>query len=659
MQQQTAEALSSRAPVYRSERSRPSVQRPAGTGERGIALVTTLIIMSVILFLGTFALVSSRSEIRTSANYRGRLQAQYFAESGIDEIVGYQNDLTASPRYLFNPAKYTRMASDSSVLNDLKATDPKTGKQVGTIHRVILDKNPAAEPPPYRLRTTATMNDGSQAEYEVEVNALSLLDFAMYAEGSLGYVTPGMWLGRTYVNGNISIWGDCSTPEIFMKKVEYTGNLSGAPCGDFREGSFKILPYPPLTSLVDLGYYENAGTKAGYCGDGIGLYIGVVQGPGSVQDQSRSLFLMEDVPKPGVENLASISDWSNSKGEAVNGCMNAAGCYQIDLTLFDFAADTVTYGGIGLLDVTGAKLLRKNFNGVIYVDGELHVWGILGGRSTEDRVVVDSITSYDATFRRPTDVGNLNPGLETIGTWPRGKPFHHHPRFSYLKAPYNGWLSNRYSNNALDAGEDANGNGILDPARKGTNLTVVTPLDDDIIVDHNIHYGTDRNGNRVSLGLLSGDAIFIDANSPRMLVATGAMLARGSDNLNGWNGSFVALPNNDQTTHRLNFWAKAGGDSNPADSTYVYDMNGTGMIETNIGQGLAGDRNETSMRAAWANLALGNNVTAAGASWGPWVTTPHAGTKIYDFDLLAAEPPCWPVLPYYGTVSGSFTETRN
>jgi hypothetical protein len=97
----------------------------------------------------------------------------------------------------------------------------------------------------------------------------------------------------------------------------------------------------------------------------------------------------------------------------------------------------------------------------------------------------------------------------------------------------------------------------------------------------------------------------------------------------------------------------------PADSTYIYDLDGDGVIETDIGQGKAGDRNEKEMRDAWLNLDLGNMVVAESASWGPWVTTAHAGVKIYDFGLLVAEPPCWPVLPYYGMVPGSFIERTN
>jgi hypothetical protein len=635
--------------------------------ERGIALVTSLIIMSVILFLGTFALISSRSEIRTSANYRGRMQAQYFAESGIDEVVGYQNDLTSSPRYLFDPANYVSMSSDSSVFVDMKAIDPQTGKAIGTIHRVILGKNPAAEPAPYRMRTTASMADGSQATYEVEINALSLLDFAMYAEASLAYITPGLWLGRTYVAGNITITGNCATPEVFMKKVEYTGSLTGAGCGDFREGYSKIPAYPPLTALVDLTFYENAVKNPNVCGDGVGLFIGTTTGgiPGAVKKQAEDLFGIKDTGKPGVDDLTSASQWAASQGEAVTGCKNTSGgppqCYQIDLTLFDFAADPITYGGVDVIGWDGSPLGRDEFNGVIYVNGELHIWGILGGRSPEDRVVVDTVTTYDATLTRPIGFpsGFLNPPTEPVNILARGKPFHHHPDFGKLAAPWNALTANIYSNNALDAGEDANGNGILDPAGLGKSLTIVTDVNSDIVIDHNIYYGTDPNGNRVSLGLLGGDVIYVDMNSPRMLVATGALLGRGYDLYGTWKGSFIALPNNDQLTHRRNFWAKSAGDSNPADSTYVYDMSGNGLIETDIGQGLVGDRNETAMRDAWVNLDLGNMVTGGSASWGPWVTTPHAGIKIYDFQLLVAEPPCWPVLPYYGTVPGSFTEIRN
>lgn len=629
-----------------------------GSGERGMALLTVLMVTSVILFLGTFAFISSRSEIRTSANYRGRIQAQYFAESGMDLTVGYQNDLSGSPRYLFDPNKYSSMSADSSVFKDLDAKDPATGKKVGTIRRVILGKNPASQPPPYTLRSTATLLDGSQATYEVELDALSLLDFAMYSEGSLTYVPPGTWYGRTYINGNFKITGGCPPPEVFMKKVEYTGTISGQSCGDFREGVAKIDPYPSLTSLVDLDFYEDAVENSNVCGTGMGLYIGN-SGSSAVKNQSNDLFGMKDTGKPGVDDLTDSSKWSAAQGEAVTGCMNDDDCYQIDLTLFDFAANPITYGGKQLVGWNGAKLTPASFNGVIFVDGELHIWGILGGRSSEDAVVVDKVTSYDSNLYRPTKFGDkLNPDTEKIGSSAvtLGKPFHHHPKFDKLASPYSSWTSNRYSNNALDTGEDANGNGILDAAKKGRTLTIVTEQNSDIVIDHNIYYGEDAFGNRVSLGLIAGDAMYVDPSSPRALVATGALLARGYDTYSGWDGSFIALPNSNQTTHRLNLWAKSRGEVAPSDSTYIYDLDGDGTIETDIGQGQSGDRNEKKMRDAWVNLDLGNMVTAESASWGPWVTTAHAGVKIYDFGLIAAEPPCWPVLPYYGMVAGSFIE---
>ena len=654
-----ASSTSAEAATTAAAGSRPARLANA-SGERGMALLTVLMVTSVILFLGTFAFISSRSEIRTSANYRGRIQAQYFAESGMDLTVGHQNDLSGSPRYLFDPKNYSSMSADSSVFKDLDAKDPATGKKVGTIRRVIVGKNPASQPPPYTLRSTATLLDGSQATYEVELDALSLLDFAMYSEGSLTYVPPGAWYGRTYINGNFRITGGCPPPEVFMKKVEYTGTISGQSCGDFREGVEKIDPYPPLTSLVDLDFYEDAVEKSNVCGTGMGLYIGN-SGSTAVKNQSNDLFGMKDTGKLGVDNLTSATQWAAAKDVAVTGCLNMDDCYQIDLTLFDFAANPITYGGKQLVGWNGAKLTPANFNGVIFVDGELHVWGILGGRSSEDAVVVDRVTSYDSNLYRATIINGLNPSTEKIGSSAvtLGKPFHHHPEFTKLAAPYSVQLSNHYSNNALDAGEDLNGNGILDAAKKGRTLTIVTERNSDIVIDHNIYYGEDPNGNRVSLGLIAGDAMYVDPSSPRTLVATGALLARGHDTYSGWDGSFIALPNTNQTTHRLNLWAKGRGEVVPSDSTYVYDLDGDGVIETDIGQGKPGDRNEKKMRDAWVNLDLGNMVTAESASWGPWVTTAHAGVKIYDFGLIAAEPPCWPVLPYYGMVAGSFIEQLN
>lgn len=640
---------------------------PSLRDERGIALITTLIVMSVLLFLGTFALISSRSEIRTSANYRSRLQAQYFAESGIDQVVGLQNDLTRAPRFLFDEDSYVSHNADSSLFADFAAIDPKTGQSVGTVHRVILGSDPTEQPPPYRIRTISSLRDGSEAIFEAELNAVSLLDFATYAEASLGYCPPGVTNGRVYAKGNITIYGGCDPPETFMKRVEYTGALSGASNGDFREGHYKIPAYPPLASIVDLGFYEDAAENAGVCGDGHGLTIGVTAGlPSSVRDQSRDLFGLKDTGNPGRWDWSYEDD--DDGGLAITGCRDnsaAVGeptCYQMDLTLFDFAGDTVKYGGVPLRAADGGWLRNDQFNGVIYVEGELHVWGILGGRSLEDRVVVDSVTAGDvASIERPdkADDADYNPETTDIDAGLRGEPFHHHPNFGELRWPWNVLTSNVYSNNRLDAGEDLNGNGVLDAARRGRNLTIVTALGTDIVIDHNIFYGEDENGDRVTLGLLSGDAIYVDANAPRAVRVFGAKLSRGSDTFGSWVGSFVALPTHPQNTHRSNYWAKSRGDVVPADSTYVVDLNGNGILEADNGMGLAGDRNENSMLDAWSVLDLGNIVGAGSASYGAWATGLHGGTNIYDFDMQVSEPPCWPVLPYYGVVPGSFTEIRN
>ena len=88
----------------------------------------------------------------------------------------------------------------------------------------------------------------------------------------------------------------------------------------------------------------------------------------------------------------------------------------------------------------------------------------------------------------------------------------------------------------------------------------MTEQNSDIVIDHNIYYCEDAFGNRVSLGLIVGDAMYVDPSSPRALVATGALLARGYDTYSGWDGSFIALPNSNQTTHRLNLWAKSRGE---------------------------------------------------------------------------------------------------
>ncbi|MFQ5689639.1 MAG: pilus assembly PilX N-terminal domain-containing protein, partial [Gemmatimonadota bacterium] len=567
---------------------------------RGGALVLALLVSVIVLGLGAVALTVSRTEVNVSSNYQRGLSAKYFAESDLRRVVGQQNDLTASPRYLFAPASYQYRATgpnDTSRLAVRNAVSPlPSGNQtLGTVQTSVLGKDPVVDSPPYTLQSTATLSDGTSTTYQAVVDVLSLLDFALFSDEDV-YIAPDIVIGgRVYSGGLIGLTGPIAT---FLQRVEYVRGLQNPSFGDFRQGRAQIQPLPSIPALVDLTFFESASKNAGVCSNGRGLFIGQ-QGPAVVRNQARNVFRAYKAGGSG-------SRARKQRNQSRPGCRDQDWCYAIDLGLFDFTARPITYAGVPLVGFDGNPL--TDFNGVIWTDAEVHVWGHLGGRSVEDNTITDS-----RNYMTPKMI-------------------------SY----------NRYSNNVLDAGEDgSNGgvlNGKLDPGNKGVNLGIYAKRN--LYIDHNIFAGTDSIGNPVRLGLVARDYVRIDSYSPRVIIVQAAVLAVEET----WR------PAGNQSSHRPNDWANNNGAAPP--NTYVYDMNQDGVIQSNNGASRRSDRNETRMRYAWTLRNLGNLVVRERPSSGPWtaVRPPHPRFYLYDTQLQTAEIPCYPTLPSYGIVPGSFTE---
>ncbi len=566
--------------------------------ESGGAIIMAILVSMVVLGAGAVALSVTRSEMRVTANHSRGLLSKYHSEAGLQRAVGLQNDLTSSPRFLFNAANYTSRATsstDTSFLTVSAATAPfAAGAQSdGNVLLRVIGKDPVTQTPPYTVQSVASLADGSSATYQAVVDVVSLLDFAVFSDDDI-FIAPNITIsGRLYSGDDINLTGPTAT---FLQRVEYADQLLNPGNGVFQQGYQKIPPLPSIPSLVNLTFFENASKNAGVCSSGRGLYIGT-DGSGVVDAQSTTLFR--------AYRSGSPAGYSSSWGTP--GCRSATSCYAIDLSLFDFAASPVTYGGIPLVGYDGAPL--TNFNGVIWVDGELHVWGHLGGRSPEENTVVD-----------------------TQG---------------YLTPPF--VAQNEYSNNLLDAGEDGNNGGLadgqLDAANRGVSLGIYA--NSHIAIDHNIFVGSDSIGNPVRMALVSRNLTFLDGYSPKLTRVESAVLAV----TNTWTGF------GDHNTHRPNEWANLNGDQPP--NSYVFDTNWDGVIQANNGMTRSEDRNETSMRDSWAIQNLGNLVVATRPSSGHWASHAHPRFYTYDWRLQTAEIPCYPTLPDYGIVPGSFTEVLN
>lgn len=549
--------------------------------ERGAALIMTLLVAMIVFGLGVLTVSISLPETRIAANYQNSVTAKYFAESAIERVVGLQNDMSRSPRYLFESSSYAVLTADSAVfpLDTAVAPTSNGNESAGTIRTLVTNTNPRSRPAPYVVRSTATLADGTSTTYEATVDVVSLLDFAVYSEADIS-IAPNITLGgRVYSGDDVSLGG----PNIILlDRVEYVDNIYNTGYGDFRQGHERVPALPPVVNLADMGFYEPAAKNAGRCTDGRGLYIGT-DGPTAVDNQSINVF----------------ARLNNQQSNSSSGCRDGPHCIVIDLGLFDFSASPITYNGVGLLGYDGNPLI--DFNGIIFSELETHVWGHHGGRSVEDATIADG-----ESYMTPPGVG-----------------------------------TNLYSNNVLDAGEDgSNGgtaNGQLDPRNVGANIGIY--VRGNIYIDHNIFAGRDTAGNKVAVGLVARDNVHIDATSPRTIIIDAAVLAVTGT----WD------PEGSSSNHRYNYWANSGG-------TYVYDLDGDGTLETNTGVGQSGDRDETAMFYAWTLRNLGNLVTKTQPNSGVWSSNGHPRYYYYDASLQTAELPCYPTLPDYGIVPGSFTE---
>jgi hypothetical protein len=149
------------------------------------------------------------------------------------------------------------------------------------------------------------------------------------------------------------------------------------------------------------------------------------------------------------------------------------------------------------------------------------------------------------------------------------------------------------------------------------------------------------------MALVSRDFTRIDGNAPKLTVVQSAVLAVKET----WS------PFGGHGDHEPNYWANLNGDLAP--NSYVYDVDWDGLVEANNGMPQAEDRDETSMRDAWGIHNLGNLVVATPPSSGHWASDAHPRFYTYDTQLQTAEIPCYPTLPSYGVVPGSFLEVLN
>ena len=340
-----------------------------------------------------------------------------------------------------------------------------------------------------------------------------------------------------------------------------------------------IFPFPSLGSAVQFERLKRATqTGSSVCGTGIGLYIGP-EGSLEYQQLISTLFMRKD------------------------------DIYQIDLTRFKCRNNDgfVEYNGV---DLPRYDYSHSAFNGIIYVEGEAHVWGILGGRSHEDHFIIDKEENPD-----PKD---------------------------YYAGP-DGAGNNSYSNNTLDEFEDMNNNGYLDAPEGSCNLIIVTKPGSSLYIDHNIFQLAYPNWENHKLLLISGGTMHLSASSPKATVIEASLLAIGKHN----ELSFIVdwgSPGNDRID---NYWAEM------SNGNYQYDINADGKLSQDNGEGQPEDRDEYNMKKAHALILRGNLLLSGKADFGEYANNGHILKLIYDEKLSRSHQECSPFLPVWKAVKGS------
>ena len=550
------------------------------SSETGHTLVFTILLVVVLFTLASGLILTTSTDFKVAGAVTHHGTALYSADAGLRNIVCLQNDTTRSPRYLFDSDSYQDLEGDPT-LEDLELIDSVDGHLIGISTCEILGSNPLSDPPPYTARCAALVG-GASRTVRAEIAPIRILDYAVFSEADVR-IAPNITInGKIYSADRLILNGP---PIIFNKDVEYVNGIVNQDYGTYNGPVEQIDPWPSLTSVVELAFFELASKETGHCGDGVGLYIGPDSGA-----RHNDLFYL------------------------------SSSSYQIDLTLFDFSGpfkdppEPVSYNGTDLERYESGEPLT-DFNGIIFIDKHLYIWGINGGRSVEDFHVVDGDKPLSSYYDYPGPNGTGN---------------------------------NLYSNNRLDPLEDGTGggvvNGVLDPAGRGRNLTIVTAQYQDVYIAHNCFTGTDHAGNPVAMGIISGDAIKITSDSPRTIFIEAALLAVGEDSGYSW------YPLGSSSSHQDNYWAEG------PDGTYVFDLDNDGIIEDDNGQGQPEDRDETSILSAWSLINEGNLVTYDTPVSGIWASGGHIRIYQYDQKLEYAELPCYPIIPIYGIRPGTWIE---
>ncbi len=357
----------------------------------GSALLVSLLILGALSVIATSLVLTSVAERRTSGYYRDSLQALGAAESGVAFAKRMIQDMTAPMGDLDSDGHPDFTATDTLSWGGIYTTIAEASDLTGSGIAAYRSNG-------YTIVTEGNLH-GAIRRVRAQIVHDSFLKYARFvAVTGTSYDCAAVLTGEVYSGGDLGVPSDCGGDEVqFLEFVAAVGDIPNAAYATFHRGYVTDAEPLDLENSVDFA---------------------------AVRQRARGQLSACD-----CEGLGEVGIYIN-----VGGGVDplALGVNPLDLSRFDFcnttlaAPDTViTYNGNAVLHgVTGQRLQRDEFNGMIFFENDASVKGTLDGRSgrslsiyaTDDVIVCDNIvtghTGFDPATGSPNGSGDpVNLGL--------------------------------------------------------------------------------------------------------------------------------------------------------------------------------------------------------------------------------------------------------
>lgn len=296
---------------------------PRVSGDRGSAL-GAVVILSVAMLIGSLALIELASQDAALAARDTRVaQSLFCAESGVEKAVAWLKAQTTVPTGTVFPF----------------GEDPESFAD--GLMLVSIDPTPSGDYMIYTIVSLATV-DGKSRAIEVDVTPTSFTDFLYFTNRNIGVGTPGYFVtgevidGPVFVNDELAILGD----PVFHDDVRCAGNTilyynDGSPTS--------------LTTFSNSPYDEPDFQE--------GCILGVDVMEWLAQQARTTIGGLAEITLNGNHDVIFGRDTGIT---TLNGC--------------------VSYTKAGKGKWTDVDL--NTFNGIIYVNGDCNVSGVVDGQVT-------------------------------------------------------------------------------------------------------------------------------------------------------------------------------------------------------------------------------------------------------------------------------------